>query len=423
MFDIDRLIKNKENGLHHTSDEIKKIVKASHQNNYLDKKITLWLKSVFKNGMNRIETVHYTNEIIKSGEQLDFKFLDGVVIDKHSTGGVGDKVSLILGPILAACGCYVPMIVGRALGHTGGTLDKLESIKDYNGLIGLDRFKKNVTEVGISIIGQTDEICPADKKIYRLRDLSNTIKSFPLICGSIMGKKIAEGIQALVLDIKTGNGAFMETISEANNLGEHLKSIGSEFGVSVDYSVTNMNQPLGKYSGLLCEVFESVEFLKGSKSDDLTTVIYHLGDLALKLSGINNSKNAIDKVLNDGSAYEIFCKMIYAHGGDLESIFLKPKETKDVIASDSGYINFNNTVGLGNSINALSPDNIVNGYKKFDPQSGFKLFKKNGNHVDKGDRIAKIFCTNKINLDNGFNIFNHSFNIQKEKPKDQKMIF
>ena len=189
MSDIDRLIKNKQNGLHHTSDEIKKIVKTSYQNNNLDQKITLWLKSVFENGMNTKETIDYTDAIIKSGEKLDFNFLDGIVIDKHSTGGVGDKISLILGPILAACGCYVPMIVGRALGHTGGTLDKLESIKNYNGLIGLNSFKKIVSNVGISIIGQTDEICPADKKIYRLRDISNTIKSFPLICGSIMGKK------------------------------------------------------------------------------------------------------------------------------------------------------------------------------------------------------------------------------------------
>ena len=173
---INKLIEDKSNSLPHTSSEIKHIVDISHNSNHFDDKIILWLKSVYKNGMNRPETINYTDAIISSGDKLNFD-LNGYIIDKHSTGGVGDKVSLILGPILAACGCYVPMIVGRALGHTGGTLDKLESIQNYNGLINLDKFKNIVKDVGISIIGQTNEICPADKKIYRLRDLSDTIDS------------------------------------------------------------------------------------------------------------------------------------------------------------------------------------------------------------------------------------------------------
>ena len=214
---INKLIEDKSNSLPHTFSEIKHIVDISHNSNHFDDKIILWLKSVYKNGMNRSETINYTDAIISSGDKLNFD-LNGYIIDKHSTGGVGDKVSLILGPILAACGCYVPMIVGRALGHTGGTLDKLESIQNYNGLINLDKFKNIVKDVGISIIGQTNEICPADKKIYRLRDLSDTIDSFPLICGSIMGKKIAEGIEGLVLDIKTGNGAFMVDFNQAKEL-------------------------------------------------------------------------------------------------------------------------------------------------------------------------------------------------------------
>ena len=310
---LNKLIDDKRKSLSHTASEIQHIVNISHNSNHLDDKIILWLESVFENGMNREETINYTDAIISSGNRLNFN-LDGYVLDKHSTGGVGDKVSLILGPILAACGCYVPMIVGRALGHTGGTLDKLESIHNYNGLIDLNKFKKIVEDVGISIIGQTNEICPADKKIYRLRDLSNTIASFPLICGSIMGKKIAEGIQGLVLDIKTGNGAFMSTVDEANKLGRFLKSIGSEFNLNVDYLVTNMNQPLGFYSGLTCEIKESIDFLKNEKkSKDLLELIYQLGLSALNIAGINDAKEKINRVIENGSAYEIFSKMIYAY--------------------------------------------------------------------------------------------------------------
>ena len=195
-------------------------------------------------------------------KKVEFDSLDGYVIDKHSTGGVGDKVSLILGPVLVACGCFVPMVVGRHLGHTGGTLDKLESIPGYNGLINLDKFKKIVEKVGISIIGQTNEICPADRKIYSLRDKTNTIASLPLICGSIMSKKISEGIHGLVLDIKYGNGAFLETKKDGQRLGKLLSLIGKKFNVDVKYLGTDMNQPLGNFSGLNCEVIESIDCLE-----------------------------------------------------------------------------------------------------------------------------------------------------------------
>ena len=421
MFSIDQLIKAKQSGSAHSKEEIEFIVNSYSDDKISDSEMSMWLRAVYSNNMDYNEAVCYTESIINSGKRLNFKDFNGYVIDKHSTGGVGDKVSLILGPILAACGCYVPMIVGRALGHTGGTLDKLESIPGYNGLISLGNFKNIVNTTGISIIGQTDEICPADKKIYKLRGLTDTIDSFPLICGSIMGKKIAEGIQGLVLDIKTGNGAFMRGRKEADALGKYLQLMGNEYHIDVDYCVTDMNQPLGVFSGLLCEVIESMEFLKGSSDDDLLKLIYHLGEVSLKMAGVNESKKSIDTVIRDGSAYEILCKMIYEHGGDVEKIKLDPEEMVYVEAKKNGFINYNNTKGLGLSILALS-DNIKS-TNSFDPQSGFKLFKKEGDFVRRGDKVAKIFCTNKQFLDDGVEIFNNSFDVLDIKGPTPNLIY
>ena len=224
------------------SPQIDFMVNSYLANKISDKEMTVWLTDIFNNGMNITETYLYTQAIIDSGAKITFNNLDGFIIDKHSTGGVGDKVSLILGPILAACGCYVPMVVGRMLGHTGGTLDKLESISGYNGFLDINQFKKIVKEVGISIIGQTNQICPADRKIYALRDKTNMIASPPLICGSIMSKKISEGIKGLILDIKVGNGAFIKTKQESKKLGDLLSLIGDKFGLQVKYFHTDMNQ-------------------------------------------------------------------------------------------------------------------------------------------------------------------------------------
>ena len=378
--------------------------------------MTEWLKAVCLNGMNLKETVNYTSAMINSGKTVNFKNMDGFIIDKHSTGGVGDKVSLILGPILAACGCYVPMIVGRTLAHTGGTLDKLESIPGYNGLLRIDKFKDIVNEVGISIIGQTDEICPADKKIYNLRDKTDTIDSFPLICGSIIGKKIAEGIQGLVLDIKTGNGAFMKTKEDAVALGSFLKQIGEKYDIRVQFAITDMNQPLGNYSGLLCEIIESMETLKGDGPKDLLDIIYYLGDISLKMAGMDNTKEKIDKVISNGTAYEILCKMIHEHGGLLKEIKLQPKEIESIESKKEGYIRCIDTEQLGFAVNALTLN------KGIDTQGGFQMLKKRGSFVKKGDIIAKIFASNKEKLQIAKKIFENSINIKNEKVIQDKLI-
>ena len=394
MFNINSLIKNKNHNKNHTSKEIDYIVNSFVENKITDPQMTKWLKAVYEYGMSIDETANYTNSIINSGRKVNFRSVDGYIVDKHSTGGIGDKVSLILGPILAACNCYVPMIVGRYLAHTGGTLDKLESIPGYNGLVSNAQFKKIVKNVGISIIGQTDEICPADRKIYSLRGRTDTVASFPLICGSIMSKKIAEGISGLVLDIKRGNGAFIKDEKEAVNLGEFLSLIGSKFDLDVKYITSDMNQPLGYSAGLLCEIKESMRALKGDGAEDLMKVVFDLGEIALNMGGQNNSKEKMCKAIEEGSAYEIFLKMVYEHGGDVKQIDTESKYSFDVVSKKEGCLKYINTKKIGNAVNYIT---ILNG--KTDANAGFWFFKKNGDYVKEGDVVLSIFGNSLDNIE------------------------
>ena len=407
MIDFLELIKYKKNNKFYNSKEISFIVQSYLNDQIDDQSMTLWLKEIFKYGMNIDETVLYTESIINSGEKVEFDNLDGYVIDKHSTGGVGDKVSLILGPILVACGCFVPMVVGRHLGHTGGTLDKLESIPGYNGLINLDKFKKIVKKVGISIIGQTNEICPADRKIYSLRDKTNTIASLPLICGSIMSKKISEGIHGLVLDIKYGNGAFLETKKDGQRLGKLLSLIGKKFNVDVKYLGTDMNQPLGNFSGLNCEVIESIDCLKGRGPDDLMDVVFELGRIACSLARIDNSKQKMIDVINNGKAYEIFEKMVYEHGGDINRINCDYTDCIDIKTNESGNIEFIDTKKIGDAVNYI---NKLKGTR--DNSSGAEFFKKNNDKVSKGDVILRLFSNDLNTLKIGERLVKESYIIK-----------
>ena len=407
MIDFLELINYKKNNKFYNSKEINFIVQ-SYLNDHIDEQnMTLWLKEIYEYGMNIDETVLYTESIINSGKKIEFDSLDGYVIDKHSTGGVGDKVSLILGPVLVACGCFVPMVVGRHLGHTGGTLDKLESIPGYNGLINLDKFKKIVEKVGISIIGQTNEICPADRKIYSLRDKTNTIASLPLICGSIMSKKISEGIHGLVLDIKYGNGAFLETKKDGQRLGKLLSLIGKKFNVDVKYLGTDMNQPLGNFSGLNCEVIESIDCLKGRGPDDLMDVVFELGRIACSIARIDNSKQKMIDVINNGKAYEIFEKMVYEHGGDINRINCDYTDCIDIKTYESGNIEFIDTKKIGDAVNYI---NKLKGTR--DNSSGAEFFKKNNDKVSKGDVILRLFSNDLNTLKLGERLVRESYIIK-----------
>ncbi|MCH8069115.1 MAG: thymidine phosphorylase [Candidatus Marinimicrobia bacterium] len=372
------------------------IIRGYSQGTISDKEMTAWLKMVYVKGLTDDETILLVDAMISSGATMDFSHLGTYVADKHSTGGVGDKVSLILGPLMAASGLAIPMITGRSLGHTGGTLDKLEAIPGYRADLSLEEFAKVVETVGVSIVGQTDEICPADKKIYALRDRTNTVKSIPLICGSIMSKKIAEGIQGLVMDVKVGNGAFMSSLDEAKELGQKLAMIGEQFGVSTDVIYTDMNQPLGHEAGLWNEIEEVIQSLQGKGPDDLMTVVYELGSALLiqakKADTREKAKTVLKKQIENGSAFEKFLAMVKAHGGDISNLenpekFESPKYVAEVVAQRSGYVTGMDTRALGEIVNGLTIRYSSNKRLTI-PQGGIKFYKKIGASVKKGDVLA-----------------------------------
>jgi len=395
-----------------------------------DAQMTNWLKAVCEHGMSHEETFAVVEAMMSSGSKMDFSHIEGFKCDKHSTGGVGDKVSLILGPLMAAAGLVIPMISGRSLGHTGGTLDKLESIPGYRTDLSIKKFRKVVEKVGISMVGQTNDICPADKKMYALRDKTNTVKSVPLICGSIMSKKIAEGIEGLILDIKVGNGAFMQTMDEARELGQKMVEIGKHFGIKTDVVFTNMNQPLGREAGLWNEVLEVVNCLKGNGPDDLMEVVYELGNHLLIQSGKTDSKGdglELQKnLIRNGSALDKLKEMVNDQSGDstaLDNIdsLHQPNYKKEISATGDGFITRMDTLSLGTLVNSLTifgetENRIV------DNSGGIRFVKKLGNPVQTGDTIAVCFGRNESKVESVSGQFNRHIQISETTPPPPEVI-
>ena len=426
MVSLETIVHQKQSGGILSNTNIQYIVNGYTSGVISDDEMTAWLNAVFQNGMSHEETLDYTRAMVNSGVTLDFSHLPGYVLDKHSTGGVGDKVSLVLGPLLASCRCYVPMLAGRGLGHTGGTIDKLESIPGYKTALSLTEFQKVVETVGVSIMEQTKEICPADRKIYALRDVTNTVASNSLICGSIMSKKIAEGVQGLVLDIKVGDGAFMKSLEQAKNLGILLKEVGELYGLKVSTCFTDMNQPLGQTAGLWCEVLESVECLKGNGPDDLMAVVYCLGESALTLAGVDNPIRKLESAISDGSALEKFKQMVTAHGGSLrssdETSVHEPKFRKKLFAEKNGFITGINTLALGNAVIRLGGGRV----KKddiLDPTVGIIFHKKVGDIVHAGERMLEYFCSNPNKFETGANLFKSIFTVQPNEPNSLSLFY
>lgn len=405
---------------------------ASFINAYVDEKIhddemTLFLKAVHTHGMTDEETIILTDIMLNSGDRLAFSNMDAYVADKHSTGGVGDKVSMVLGPIMAAAGLAIPMLTGRSLGHTGGTTDKLETIPGFQTSLTLDQFKANVETHGICIMGQTESICPADRKMYALRDVTDTIDSIPLICGSIMSKKIAEGIQGLVLDIKTGNGAFMKTIDQARSLGQMLQKVGEAFHVKTDVVYSSMNQPLGRTAGLWCEMDESIAALKGDGAKDLMDVVFELGSKLLVQAGLIRSETAAvtmqENLIQSGKAYDKFEEMVSVQGGDLSQIkqLHQPKFELIVSAKSSGYVESMDTLNIGWAAVELGcgrrqKDDIL------DPTAGIEFMAKIGDKVQKGDPLFRCFNSNENKLNSALNYLLDSARIGSEK-KTHTLLF
>jgi len=430
------LIRKKRNGHSLTKEELHYLISGYLSGNVPDYQMSAFLMACYFRGMTEEETIHFTQLMIHSGEVVDLSEIPGIKVDKHSTGGVGDKVSLILAPIVAACGVPVPMISGRGLGHTGGTLDKLESIPGFRTDLSISEYKRIIRDVGVVMIGQTKDIAPADKKMYALRDVTATVECIPLIAGSILSKKIAEGIDALVLDIKTGHGAFMQTHERALELAKTLVRIGNRFGKETIGFITNMNQPLGVAIGNWLEVIESVDCLRGKIGNDdtssdlmevtlvLSAAMVYLGK---KVGTIKEGIEKCRKMILDGSAYKKFLELVHAQGGNTKAIenLERSGQSKfaiEIKANDVGYINDIDSYELGMTSIFLGAgrqkiDDII------DMKAGILLKKKIGDKVKKGDTLAIFYTDRESVIDSARDRIGKAFRISTPKPEIKPMIF
>jgi pyrimidine-nucleoside phosphorylase len=382
-----------------TSEEIEYFVSGYTKGTIPDYQMSALLMAIFLNGMDAEETFDLTLSMMRSGKVIDLRFIPGTKVDKHSTGGVGDKVSLILAPLVATCGVTVPMISGRGLGHTGGTLDKLESIPGFKTDLPLKKFVENLSEIGICMVGQTGEIAPADKKIYALRDVTGTVNSIPLISASILSKKLAEGADALVFDVKVGNGAFVQEEDEAILLAKNLIQITKRFKRKAKALITDMNEPLGEAVGNSIEVIEAIQALKGREPEDLMEVTFALGAYMLilgrKAKNLKEAKEKLDEAIKSGRALHKFEQMVKKQGGDprvVDDYRLLPwaKHKMTAESDQTGYVKSINTLKIG-----LLAVKLGAGRERLDTPIdfgvGFLIKKKVGDRVKKGENLAVIF--------------------------------
>ena len=423
-----KTIKAKQNQSILSSKEIDFLVSSYSNNQITDEIMTEFLKAVKDNGMNMDETISLTKTMIDSGEKMDFSHLNSYVADKHSTGGVGDKVSLILGPLMASLGITIPMIAGRSLGHTGGTIDKLETIPGFKTDLSIQEFKNCIEKIGLCIMSQTDSICPADKKMYALRDVTNTIDSMPLICGSIMSKKIAEGIRGLVLDIKIGNGAFMKNLKDGKDLASKLMKVGGAFNVSTDVIFSNMDQPLGRTAGMWCEVNESINAMNGEGAEDLMNVVYNLGTKMLLQAKIVKSATEARQIqienIRNGKALKKFQQMVKNQSGqiDLGPNINNPSFLHEVVSEHDGYVSSFDTTAIGWALVELGCGRKKSG-DVLDNSAGIEFYAKVGEKVKKGQAIFRCFGSRKSKLKNAVNLIENTFCISDEKVKKPEPIY
>ncbi|MEP6923385.1 MAG: thymidine phosphorylase [Pyrinomonadaceae bacterium] len=401
------MIRKKRDGLVLSREEIAAFVGGLTEGSWADYQISALLMAIFLRGLNADEGAFLTEEMLHSGEVLDFSDIDAPKADKHSTGGVGDKTSLIIAPLAASCGVAVPMISGRGLGHTGGTLDKLESIKGYNVNLSLSEFKKTIKTCGFAMIGQTAEIAPADKKLYALRDATATVDYIPLIVASIMSKKLAEGLDALVLDVKTGTGAFMPTFEKSKELAQALVETCTKFNVRTTAVISDMNQPLGKFVGNSLEVYECIKILRDESDTAMLPTLklsLELTARMLVLTGVaanfESAKSLCEIKLRDGSALEKFRENIKLQDGDTRICdepekLLKSDSTEITIKSlTTGFVKAIDTKAIGEAICNIGGGRIKTD-DKIDYQIGYQCEAKIGDEVQTGDALGVLFCRNE----------------------------
>ncbi len=424
------IIKKKRDGKALTKEEINYLITSYSHKQIPDYQFSAFLMASFLKGMNKRETSALTKAMLYSGKVIDLSEIPGKKIDKHSTGGVGDKTSLILAPIVAAAGINVPMISGRGLGHSGGTLDKLESIPGFKTNLNLKQYKNVIKKSKAVLIGQTKDIAPADKLIYSLRDVTATVESIPLITASIMSKKLAEGIDGLVLDVKTGSGAFMKKMNDAKALAESLMNTAKSFNKEVIAFITDMNQPLGNYIGNWLEVYESVKVLQGEEVKDLYEVTVNLSGamiyLGKKAKSIKEGIEISGEMIKSGKAFDKFLEIVELQNGDTSYLrnlkkYPKAKYKEVVIANKSGFVEKLDNYQIGMASLELGAGRKTK-EDKIDPTAGIIFYPKIGTKIKKNDVIAELFSNKKEGIDLAKKMINNSIKLSNTKVNQAKLI-
>ena len=418
------IIDKKKRGLELNQTEIEYLMNGYVNNEIPDYQISAWLMAVYFQGMTDRELLALTNCMTKSGEIVDLSSIMGVKVDKHSTGGVGDKVTLVVAPIVAACGGKVAKMSGRGLGFTGGTIDKLEAIPGLKTALAEEDFFNMVNEIGLAVMGQSADIAPADKKLYALRDVTATVDSIPLIASSIMSKKLAAGSDKIVLDVTVGSGAFMKDKENAVQLAEKMVAIGNGAGKKTVAILTNMDVPLGKMVGNNLEVVEAIETLKGRGPEDLIAVVVEIASTMLYLAQIGTKEECMKKVkrvIADGSALEKLKLMVERQGGDGSYIenpdqFEKAIYQHEIIANNSGYIGKMNTEECGKAAVLLGAGREVKD-DPIDMTAGIQFNKKTGDAVKQGDIVAIAYSSSKEKLQQGVQIISDIYDIVDKRPQ------
>ena len=424
------MIRSKRDGHAHSAEEIREFIAQFSAGGVAEYQMSAWLMAVFARGMTDRETVALTEAMLHSGKVLRLPSVRSLKVDKHSTGGVGDKISICLAPLVAACGVAVPMISGRGLGHTGGTLDKLQAIPGYQVELSPARFERVVREVGTSMIGQSAELAPADRRIYALRDVTATVECIPLIVASILSKKLAEGIDGLVLDVKVGQGAFMKELKSARALARALVRVGTAAGKRVVALLTAMDAPIGRTIGNGLETREAVEVLQNAGPADTRELTLTLGTEMLLLGKAERTpkraRARLERALADGSAFERFLRMVKAHGGDVRAVehperLANSKAKFEVLAPRAGYVTACDAYQLGLVGIALGAGR-TRADQAIDPSAGIELCAVQGDRVSRGQPLAIIHARSRSLAKSEAARVVKTFRIENTKPRAQRIV-
>ena len=424
------LIQRKRDGAELSPGEIEFLVEGYTNGDIPDYQMSAFLMAVYFSGMSDREVSRLTECMLRSGDTVDLSQIPGVKVDKHSTGGVGDKTSLIVAPLAAAAGVVVPMMSGRALGHTGGTLDKLESIPGFRTDLSAEEFQKQLAELGLCFIGQTDRLAPADRKLYALRDVTATVESIPLISSSIMSKKLAEGVDALVLDIKVGNGAFMKKQVDARRLAQTMVGIARRMDKKAQALITDMSQPLGYAVGNALEVMEASQTLQNAGPTDLTKLSIELAArmifLGKQTATLDEARRAAEQHLVDGSGYKKLKQVVAAQGGNpqaLDRFELLPNATgmREIASPRGGYVSIIDARDIGAASNMIGAGRDRK-EDAIDPAVGIILEVKIGEKVEAGSVLCRLYYTKEDRVEEAAGMVEDAFRISAQKPDERELI-